>query len=165
MSNADGATETAGRLGVLCALAAALFLLGSSVRAEDVAVSTAAATDEEPVYLFNAPSRDPFVPLAGGSAMDLSGPSTPDREPGAFNPSSLELKGILRTRMGRWAMLSGPGGDRYVVENGKIHDAKKKPIEGYVGIIKEKTLVLIGPNNQVTELKLKRDQEEETKPQ
>jgi hypothetical protein len=76
----------------------------------------------------------------------------------------MELKGILRSRTGRWAMMTGASGERYVVENGKIHDAKKKPVEGYVGIIKEKTLVIIGPNNQVTELKLKKDQEGQAKP-
>ena len=140
-------------------------LAPSLLHAEDVAVSTAAAVDdEEPLYEFTAASRDPFIPLAGGSAMDVGNGPSVDKEPGAFNPSSLELKGILRTRTGRWAMLSGAGGERYVVENGKVHDAKRKPVEGYVGIIKEKTLVLIGPNNQVTELKLKRDQEDQTKP-
>jgi hypothetical protein len=147
--------------------AAGLLLLCAPSRAESVAVSTAAAAaDEEPIYVYNASSRDPFVPLAGGAAsVDMSGPSTGEKETGSFSPSSLELKGILRTRTGRWAMLSGPAGDRYVVENGKIHDSKKKPVEGYVGIIKEKALVLIGPNNQVTELKLKRDQQEDqTKP-
>jgi hypothetical protein len=82
-----------------------------------------------------------------------------EKEPGAFNPTGLNLKGLIRSRTGRWAVLLSNTGDEYIVENGKILDSKRKPVEGYVGIIKEKSLVLIGPNNQVTELKLKRDQE------
>lgn len=142
------------------ALAAALLLGAVPLRAED---PPAPAAEEEPLYIYNGSSRDPLIPLLGAPQMGL-GAAQPDREPGAFNPSSMELKGILRTRTGRWAMMTGTAGERYVVENGKIHDGKKKPVEGYVGIIKEKTVVLIGPNNQVTELKLKRDQEESKQP-
>ena len=142
------------------ALAAALLLGAASLRAEDP--PPAPAADEEPVYVYNGSSRDPLIPLVGAAQASIG--TQPDREPGAFNPSSMELKGILRTRTGRWAMMTGTAGERYVVENGKIHDGKKKPVEGYVGIIKEKTVVLIGPNNQVTELKLKRDQEESKQP-
>ena len=121
----------------------------------------AAEADEEPLYVYSASGRDPFVPLSGGAALDMGG-SSADVQPGAFNPTSVELKGILRTQTGRWAVLTGTGGgDRYTVENGKVLDGKKKPVEGFVGIIKEKSLVLIGPNNQVTELRMKRDQQED----
>jgi hypothetical protein len=138
--------------------------LSSSARAADPApaASTAAAVNPlDEVYVYNAPSRDPFVPLTGAAASADMGGAGADAVAGAFNPSSVELKGIIRTRTGRWAVLSGSSGERYVVENGKIRDAKKKAVEGFVGIIKEKTLVLIGPNNQVTELKLKRDMTDE----
>jgi hypothetical protein len=147
------------------ALASGLGFAAQSARA-DVTASTATAVSastapaaaqapDEPVYVYNSAGRDPFIPLSGGPAADMG---SQDKEVGAFNPTSVELKGILRTLTGRWAVLSGNGGERYVVENGKLLDPKKKAVEGYVGIIKEKTLVLIGPNNQVTELKLKRDQ-------
>jgi hypothetical protein len=111
----------------------------------------------EPEYVYSGTSRDPFIPLAGGPAA-LAMPAS-EKEPGAFNPSGLDLKGLTRSRTGRWAVLVSSTGDEYIVENGKILDGKRKTVEGYVGIIKEKSLVLIGPNNQVTELKLKRDQE------
>ncbi len=143
-------------------LLAAAALLAALARAEttpSVSTSTASA-EEEPQYVYTAAARDPFVPLAGASVTSDTG-FAPDKETGAFNPSNVELKGILRSRTGRWAVLMGNTGDRYIVENGKIHDAKRKPVEGFVGIIKEKTLVLIGPNNQVTELKMKRDQDKE----
>ncbi len=144
-------------------LAAGLGLSARAARAESavatpVTPSTApASSTEDPVYVYNASSRDPFIPLSGGPAAEV-GTSSPEKEAGAFNPTSVELKGIIRTLTGRWAILAGNGGERYVVENGKLLDPKKKAVEGYVGIIKEKSLVLIGPNNQVTELKLKRDQ-------
>lgn len=147
-------------------------LLSGALRADPApaadpaaAAPSAEAIIDETSYIYNGTSRDPFIPLAGGPALAMSsGGATEDIDPSAFNPSSMELKGILRTKTGRWAMMTGSAGERYVVENGKIRDGKKRPIEGYVGIIKEKTLVLIGPNNQVTELKLKRDQDSEGKP-
>jgi hypothetical protein len=121
------------------------------------ALAAPTETPAEPEYVYSGTSRDPFIPLAGGNvALNIP---TSEREPGAFNPTGLDLKGLTRSRTGRWAVLVAPTGDQYIVENGKILDGKRKPVEGYVGIIKEKSLVLIGPNNQVTELKLKRDQE------
>jgi hypothetical protein len=154
-------------------LLAAALLWAPLLRAEEppaapaVAASTGTAeAPSEPEYVFTVGSRDPFVPLVGAAADVGESMRSADKEPGAFNAASLELKGILRMPTGRWAVLSSPGGDTYVVENGKVRDAKKKPVEGYVGFIKEKSLVLIGPNNQVTELKLKRDQqlEDQKKP-
>ncbi len=129
--------------------------------AAPVVSSSTAAAPEEPTYVYSAASRDPFVPLIGGSLSIQTSVSSPEKEPGLFNPSTIDLKGIIRTRTGRWAVLMSSTGDRFLVENGKIRDSKRKPVQGYVGIIKEKSLVLIGPNNQVTELKMKRDQEKE----
>jgi hypothetical protein len=103
--------------------------------------------------------RDPFVPLAGQGAGSHA--STGDDEPGEFNASALELSGILKTRTGRWAVVRDPGGASYMVREGKIYDSKRKAVPGYVGIVKEKTLVVIGPNNTVTELSLKKDDEDE----
>ena len=56
-------------------------------------------------------------------------------------------------------MLRASAGNSFMVKDGKILDGKRKPVKGYVGIVKEKSLVMIGPNNQVTELKLKSGQE------
>jgi hypothetical protein len=114
--------------------------------------SEGSTAQEPPVYEYK-PSRDPFIPLTGQGAGSWSSAATTEEE--AFNPASLELKGILKTKSGRWAMLRGTTGSSFLVIDGKIQDAKRKSVKGYVGIVKEKSLVIIGPNNQVTELKLK----------
>lgn len=119
---------------------------------------SAPASDDEPEYVYTPALRDPFFPLAGAAA---AGPAKfADKQPeGPFNPAAVQLKGILRTSTGRWAVLTATTGERFVVENGKVLDSKRKPVDGFVGIIKAKSLVLIGRDNQVTELKLKRDQQ------
>ncbi|HRY30758.1 MAG TPA: hypothetical protein P5079_12070 [Elusimicrobiota bacterium] len=138
------------------------------------AVGAGTARTEEPAtfsekraiadsYVYKG-GRDPFLPLAGqGTAW--TAPTALSQEAEEFNVSSLELKGILTTRTGRWAVLKTTGGGSYLVKDGKIQDSKRKPLKGYVGIVKEKSLVVIGPNNQVTELKLKKDEGGEETPQ
>jgi hypothetical protein len=117
----------------------------------DVAGTTAPAAEP---YLYEGDKhRDPFLPLTGGVMMT----ATSDHQP--FKAANVELTGILRSKTGRWAALRSNNGELFIVKNGKILDSKRKEVEGHVGIIKEKTLVIIGPDNQVTELKLKRDQE------
>ena len=138
-------------------LAAVCWLAGFSAasgRSEDAPVSP---TETEAAYVYKAESRDPFVPLTGTGMTMVGGGA---EEEGEFNPGSVELTGILKTKTGRWAVLRIPAGGSYLVKDGKIQDSKRKAVKGYVGIVKEKSLVLIGPNNQVTELKLKKDQEE-----
>lgn len=149
--------------------AAALFLAALLACAAAFAqeAAPAAGTPEaggapsgEPLYTYKT-GRDPFVPLVGqgggGGPYAVGG----DEEPGEFNAAGLELSGILKTRTGRWAIIRDPGGASYMVRDGKIYDPKRKAVPGYVGIVKEKTLVVIGPNNTVTELALKKDAEEE----
>lgn len=114
----------------------------------------------EAAYVYKAGSRDPFIPLAGQGQF-TSGIASAHGQ-GEFSPSSLELTGILKTRTGRWAVLRGAGGT-YLVRDGKIQDSKSKPVKGYVGIVKEKSLVVIGPDNQLTELKLKTAGESDSK--
>jgi hypothetical protein len=125
--------------------------------AADVAASTKPALGEAPDYQYQATrARDPFVPLTGPGIMDTALYAS-DEE---FNPEAMELKGLLRTPTGRLALLRSSGGNAYLVKDGKILNYKRKPVVGYVGIVKEKSLVMIGPNNQVTELKWKADDEE-----
>lgn len=153
-------SHTAKRRWAVCAIiVAALCAAVVPLRAEDPAAPPAPpAEPEEPIYHYSSTSRDPFIPLTGAGLSEFSGV---EKEPGAFNPASVELKGILKTKTGRWAVLRGSGrADMYIVENGKIRDSKRKAVDGFVGIVKEKSLVLIDRNNQVTELKLKKDQEQ-----
>ena len=141
------------RLRIAAFAVAAWALLGPRPHgaAEDAAPPAAAE------YTYNADKlRDPFIPPMGaGGGMDMARGAVDED----FNPSSVELKGILQTKTSRWAVLRSPAGASYLVRNGKIHDPKRKVVEGYVGIVKEKSLVVIGPNNQVTELKLRKDQQ------
>lgn len=136
----------------------------AAVCAETVDGSTVPAVvsevKAEPEYAYQADRfRDPFVPLAGQGAMDLP-PISQDEQ--IFKANEMELKGIIGSRTGRMALLRSAGGGIYVVKEGKILDSKRKPVNGFVGIVKEKSLVLIGPNNQVTELKLTKESDSKT---
>lgn len=121
---------------------------------ETVAASTSAPAGE-PVYTYKGDRmRDPFVPLAGDKVMvpELSGQM--DFAP--FNPLNAELKGIVKTPTGRWALLRTTDGGTFVVQNGRIYDPKRKPLGGFQGIVKEKSVVILSPgNNEEIELKLK----------
>jgi hypothetical protein len=121
------------------------------------AVSTGTA---EPAYVYPGERlRDPFVPLAGApGAMSEFAPAAADIGP--FNAVGAELKGILKTPTGRWAVLRTSDGATYMVQNGKIYDPKRKPVEGFQGIVKEKSLVILGPKNFEHEMRLKTDQED-----
>jgi hypothetical protein len=128
-----------------------------------VTVSTAPVEERLiPWYDYKADRfRDPFVPLTGQGAGLSVGVRPEITAP--FAPANMELKGVLRTNSTRWAMLRSSDGASYVVEEGKVFDAKRRPVAGYTGIIKEKTVVLIGPDKSVTELLLRRDKEEAEK--
>ncbi len=133
-----------------------LFLFAEpSENTSNPAGKTSSDEEGEPIYIYKGGQfRDPFVPLVGHTLSEFSGVKA---EAGAFNPTSVELKGIVKTKTGRWAILRGASSENYTVQNGKIRDAKKKPVEGYVGIVKEQSIVVIGPNNQVTELKIRKE--------
>ena len=107
----------------------------------------------EPSFTYQpANGRDPFSPLTGSGAPSFSGPD----EEAPFDPKGVTLTGLISSKGGRWAILKGGQGKTYMVKEGKIWDAKRKPVQNFVGIVKAKSLVLIGPNNQVTELKLEK---------
>ena len=143
--------------------------LSSPVRAENVpmppvsssgspsvvAVSTPPAA---PAYVYRGDRfRDPFVPLVGapGAGFDVPRPSAEPLSP--FNPAGAELKGILKSPTGRWAVIRTSDGVAYLVQNGKIFDPKRKAVDGFQGIVKEKSVVILGPKNQEVEIRLKKD--------
>lgn len=74
--------------------------------------------------------RDPFIPLVGAS-LGYEGPRTSAEPLSPFNPANVEVKGIIKTTSGRWAVLRTSEGVTYLVQNGKIFDPKRKPVEGY----------------------------------
>lgn len=137
-------------------------LLSTRVAAEDapplpVALSTTTASTE-PEYVYKGDRlRDPFVPLIGGGGTAVAAPL--QIELGAFNPAGAELKGVLKTPTGRWAILRTIDGGVYIVQNGKVYDPKRRVVDGYQGIVKERTLILLGPKNEEVELRLKKDEE------
>jgi hypothetical protein len=134
-------------------LGAVLFWGGICLEAAPVATP-----EEESVYVYQPKSRrDPFLPLAGSEALS-GGSGEVDHGSGVFDIKSVALTGILKTPTGRWAVLRSPEGGSYLVKNGKIYNFKHKQVEGYVGIVKEKSLVIIDSQNQVTELKLKKNE-------
>lgn len=120
-----------------------------AVAASTVPVSSLAVSS--PTYSYKGEKyRDPFVSLAGqGAAYFYSGDDTP------FDPNNVELKGVLKMKSGRWALLRTAAGASFIVKEGKLWDSKRKLVKGYVGIVKEKGLELLGPNNQVFTFNLK----------
>ena len=119
---------------------------------------------EEPAQYFypNANKRDPFTPLIGADAA-ASAKSGVQAGLQKGELSKLELKGILRDRKGKVALISSADGEPYVLKSGRIYDRKNRMVSGVSGIIKENSVVLISQNRTITELSL-RKREEETGP-
>lgn len=125
--------------------------------AASVVVSTPPAV---PTYVYRGDRfRDPFIPLIGAPSAGFDVPRPASEPLSAFNPVGAELKGILKTTTGRWAVIRTSEGATYLVQNGKIFDPKRKAVEGFQGIVKEKTVVILGPKNQEVEVRLKKDAE------
>ncbi|MBK8574125.1 MAG: hypothetical protein IPN90_00055 [Elusimicrobia bacterium] len=122
--------------------------------ASAVLVSTPPAA---PAYVFRGDRfRDPFLPLLGAPGGGFDIPRSLSEPLSPFNPVGADLKGILKTTTGRWALIRTSEGVTYLVQNGKIFDPKRKAVEGYQGIVKEKTVVILGPKNQEVEIRLKK---------
>lgn len=157
---------TRGRLLLIAFTWAGIAFLCGSARGETIPLPGSSASPAvsvstppaAPAYVYRGDRfRDPFVPLVGapGVAFDVPHPAAEPLSP--FNPAGAELKGILKTSTGRWAVLRTSDGVTYMVQNGKIFDPKRKPVDGFQGIVKEKTVVLLGPKNQEIEVRLKKD--------
>lgn len=125
-----------------------------SLITEPVVVSTPAVSA---AYVFKGDRfRDPFIPLVGAS-LGYEGPRASAEPISPFNPSNVEVKGIIKTTSGRWAVLRTSEGVTYLIQNGKIYDPKRKPVEGYQCVVKEKSVVVLGPGKQESELLLKKE--------
>jgi hypothetical protein len=93
--------------------------------------------------------RDPFIPLVGGSSGSGGASS------GSFeNLGNLELRGIIKDRRGKAALISSSDGDAYVLRSGRVYDRRNRVIAGVQGVIKENSVVLISQNKAVKELPL-----------
>jgi hypothetical protein len=145
-------------------------LVSGSAQAEELGLPAATSPSSHSVVVSSPPAvpvyeyggdrfRDPFVPLVGNENVGFDTPR-PSSEPiSPFNPVGAELKGVLKTTTGRWAVIRTSDGVTYLVQNGKVFDPKRKAVEGFQGIVKEKTVVILGPKNQEVEVRLKKDAE------
>ncbi|OGR91635.1 MAG: hypothetical protein A2992_02155 [Elusimicrobia bacterium RIFCSPLOWO2_01_FULL_59_12] len=89
--------------------------------------------------------RDPFVPLAGEF-----------RDQGTDRPpqiSSLLLKGIIQDGKSRMALLT-TGVSSYILRGGRLYDGRNHLMKGISGIVKSNSVVLMGSDRTVRELKV-----------
>lgn len=119
------------------------------------ASNTAVVPDTQPV---EAPSyttynyygekyRDPFVPLIGESRSD----QLSDRPPAI---ASLMLKGIVQDNNGRLALLTS-GISSYILRGGRLYDGRNKMVKGLSGVIKTDSVVIIGSDRTIREIRTK----------
>ena len=99
-----------------------------------------------------ATKRDPFVPLVGGVFQAGSGDKS-DLAEGEL--TNLELKGIMRDRRGKVALISSNSGEPYTLRAGRVYDRKNRIVSGVSGIIKESSVVLITQNRTIREIPLR----------
>jgi hypothetical protein len=91
--------------------------------------------------------RDPFITLVGSAALtDL----TSDRPP---QIASLLLKGIIQDSKGRIALLTS-GVSSYLLRGGRLYDGRNHMMKGISGVIKSNSVILIGSDHTVKELKV-----------
>lgn len=112
--------------------------------------------EEPPKYLYAfAGKRDPFSPLVGlAGGGEFSNPFADSEVHPDQTFSGLELRGILRDRSGKVAVIRSQQGENYSLKGGKIYDRRNRIISGVSGIIKENSVVLISKNKIVKELPL-----------
>jgi len=92
--------------------------------------------------------RDPFIPLNGDFRSD---PLALDRPP---QIASLVLKGIVQDAKGRMALLTS-GVSSYILKGGRLYDGRNKMVKKFAGVIKTDSVVIIGADRTVRELKTK----------
>jgi hypothetical protein len=92
--------------------------------------------------------RDPFVALNGDIRNDQS---ALDRPP---QVASLTLKGIVQDAKGRMALLTS-GLNSYILKGGRLYDGRNRVVKKIAGVIKTESVVIIGADRTVRELKTK----------
>ena len=90
--------------------------------------------------------RDPFIPLVGEFRKD----QLSDRPP---QISTLILKGIVQDQKGRMALLTS-GVSSYILRGGRLYDGRNHLMKGISGVIKSKSVVLMGSDRTVRELQV-----------
>jgi hypothetical protein len=92
--------------------------------------------------------RDPFISLIGDVRNEQS---LLDRPPPV---ASLVLKGIVQDAKGRMALLTS-GANSYVLKGGRLYDGRNRMVKKIAGVIKTASVVIIGSDRTVRELKTK----------
>ncbi len=92
--------------------------------------------------------RDPFIPLNGDIRSDLTANERPPQV------SSLVLKGIVQDAKGRMALLNS-GLNSYILKGGRLYDGRNRMVKKIAGVIKTDSVVIIGSDRTVVELKTK----------
>ena len=132
---------------------------GSTLFSATIAPRPAAASTRPGIVTAPAPSyknytyygdhyRDPFIPLIGENRGDQS---ALDRPPAV---ASLILKGIVQDYKGRMALLTS-GVSSYILKGGRLYDGRNRMVKKIAGVIKTDSVIIIGADRTVTELKTK----------
>ncbi|OGR98019.1 MAG: hypothetical protein A2902_00365 [Elusimicrobia bacterium RIFCSPLOWO2_01_FULL_64_13] len=100
--------------------------------------------------------RDPFVPLIGGARSVASqsgdGSSFTTQEGYRTSVANLLLKGILKDKKGKIALISTSDGEPYTLKSGRVYDKKNRRVAGITGVIKENSVILVTQDRAITEL-------------
>ncbi len=121
-----------------------------AVAAASSASSESSSSKPEPLrktYSYQADRyRDPFIPLIGAESKSDTGERTPQI-------TSLTLKGILQDANGRMAVLT-TGINSYILKGGRLYDAHNRAVKGISGVVKTNSVMLIGSDRTVKELRI-----------
>lgn len=108
--------------------------------------------ESNPRYLYGVSSgRDPFLPLIGDGSKGIKSQQKRDPQKSAENFSQLELKGILKDKDGKIALVISRDGESFTLKSGKLYDKRGQIIQGITGIIKETSVILYGKNKSLKE--------------
>ena len=99
--------------------------------------------------------RDPFISLTESKVFSSAVTATGEGQLPNFG--TLNLKGILRDKEIKIALLSSPNG-RYLLKNDKLYDNMNRLVRGVKGTIGEKKVKLVTHDNFVCELKFNKTQ-------
>lgn len=112
------------------------------------ALSTAPGPSYKSYVYFGDRYRDPFIPLNGDFHTDQSALERPPQV------ASLVLKGIVQDAKGRMALLTS-GVSSYILKGGRLYDGRNRMVKKIAGVIKTESVVLIGADRTVREIRTK----------
>ena len=123
-------------------------MLGGKSGSSVVLTSSATVSPYKEYTYYGDRYRDPFIALNGDIRTDQE---ALDRPPPV---ASLMLKGIVQDSKGRMALLTS-GANSYILRGGRLYDGRNKMAKKIAGVIKTDSVVIIGADRTVRELKTK----------